>query len=317
MISCTEFIPLYSEFFKYLEKRGGRDAVMDYWIYISDNSIADKTNPNSLISFIERDGGFEGAINYWNHTLTEEACDVLKIHDYEKRYSYSHMRHCPSRGMLNSLPHVEPYHDYCGHCKVIYARVLEKYGIDFEMDHSKIGNAECSYMFYERGKRPQGDYTKIDGTKVVVDMKAEDNKYLHRDFHLLGDLALKYCAETFGDGAVRGFLADYTKHFYSPIIEKIKADGLQALKLWREKTYETEEASHLLHSSLSDNTLEFTVDRCPAIEFMHSLGQKPTEYYAEETKTVLSVIAEQSGLLFELDYYKEDGAAKYRFIKKS
>ena len=28
MISCTEFIPLYSEFFKFLEKRGGHDAVM-------------------------------------------------------------------------------------------------------------------------------------------------------------------------------------------------------------------------------------------------------------------------------------------------
>ena len=26
MISCTEFIPLYSEFFKYCEKRGGHDA---------------------------------------------------------------------------------------------------------------------------------------------------------------------------------------------------------------------------------------------------------------------------------------------------
>ena len=30
MISCTEFIPLYSEFFKYLDKDGGHDAVMEY-----------------------------------------------------------------------------------------------------------------------------------------------------------------------------------------------------------------------------------------------------------------------------------------------
>ena len=39
MISCTEFIPLYSEFFKYLERRGGHDAVMEYWIHISDTVI--------------------------------------------------------------------------------------------------------------------------------------------------------------------------------------------------------------------------------------------------------------------------------------
>jgi len=172
-------------------------------------------------------------------------------------------------------------------------------------------------MFYERGKRPDGDYTMVDGTKTVVDMKAEDNKYLHRDFHLLGDLALKYCAEKFGEDDVRGFLTDYTKCFYAPIIEEIKRNGLPALKAWREKTYETEEASHLLHTVMAENTLEFTVDRCPAIEFMYSLGQKPTKYYIEETKTVLSVIAEESGLEFELDYYREDGAAKYRFIAKA
>ena len=35
MISCTEFIPLYSEFFKYLDKDGGHDAVMEYWNYLS------------------------------------------------------------------------------------------------------------------------------------------------------------------------------------------------------------------------------------------------------------------------------------------
>ena len=32
MISCTEFIPLYSEFFKFLEKRGGYDEVLRYYV---------------------------------------------------------------------------------------------------------------------------------------------------------------------------------------------------------------------------------------------------------------------------------------------
>ena len=30
MIPCTEFIAAYSELFKYLEKRGGREAVLDF-----------------------------------------------------------------------------------------------------------------------------------------------------------------------------------------------------------------------------------------------------------------------------------------------
>lgn len=317
MISCTEFIPLYSEFFKYLEKAGGHDAVLQYWYYISDNSIGDKTNPNSLASFIERDGPFEGAMHYWEHTLKEESSDAVKVYDYNNRYIYSHMRHCPSRGMLNDLKHIEPYYDYCGHCNVIYRRVLEKYGWEYERDNSKVDRAECSSLLYEKGHRPTCDYTAIDDTKVVVDMKPEDNKYLHRDFHLLGDLALKYCAEVFGDQGVVDFLTDYTKNYYSPQIEDIRKRGLAAVKEWIEKVYEIEEASEVLHTELTDDTLTVVIDKSPVIEYMHSLHQQPTKYYIEETRTMYAVMARESGLDFTLDYYHEDGAAKFRFFKKA
>lgn len=316
MISCTEFIPLYSEFFKYLEKTGGHDAVMQYWYYISDNSLGDKTNPNSLVSFIERDGPFEGAINYWEHTLTEEACDILKIYDYDRKYAYNHMRHCPSRGMLNELRHIEPYHDYCEHCKVIYQRQLEKYGVVYERDHSGVDHAECKSLLYMKGHRPTCDVTETEG-RTVIDMKTEDNKYLHRDFHLLGDLALKYCGDTFGDESVIGFLTDYAKCYYAPQIADFKARGLPAVKEWLERVYETEEASELLHTELSDGTLTVTVDRSPVIEYMHSLGQKPSKYYVEETRTLYAVIAEESGLRFSLDTYCADGGARYRFTEKA
>lgn len=36
MVSCTEFIPLYSELFKYLEKKNGKKEVIEYWNYMSD-----------------------------------------------------------------------------------------------------------------------------------------------------------------------------------------------------------------------------------------------------------------------------------------
>lgn len=322
MISCTEFIPLYSEFFKYLEKRGGADAVMEYWYHISDNSIGDKTNPHSLASFIERaDTPFEGAINYWNHTLTEEASDLYKVIDPQKRHCYSHMRHCPSRGMLNALEHVEPYHNYCKHCDIIYQRVLDKYGIVHEMNFSKIANAECTSFIYEKGNRPDADITNIeaiptDDSMTVIDMKAEDNKYLHRDFHLLGDLALKYCGETFGDEAVIEFLTDYTLNYYSPQIEDIKKRSLTAIKEWIEKIYDVEEATELLHTELTDTSLKVKIDKSPVIEFMRSLNQEPSKYYIEETRTLYRVIAESCNLNFVLDYYNEDGATELSFCTK-
>ncbi len=314
MISCTEFIPLYSEFFKYLEAQNGPDAVMEYWYHISDNSIGDKTNPHSLASFIERsDDPFEGAVNYWRHTLTEEACDLFCVIDHEKKQRYSHMRHCPSRGMLNALEHVEPYHNYCEHCNVIYQRVLDNYGVQMDMDFSKIDNAECGGYLYMKGHPPTEDCHIPDDTKEIIDMKPEDNKYLHRDFHLLGDMALTYCGDNFGDDAVIGFLTTYVKNYYSPQIEDIKKRGLLAIKEWIEDVYEREEATDLLHTELSDNTLTVTIDKSPVIEYMHSLNQEPGRFYDQQTKTLYAVVAESAGFGFELAYYNEDGGTKFTF----
>lgn len=325
MISCTEFIPLYSEFFKYLERRGGHDAVMEYWIHISDTSIGDVTNPNSLAYKCEKLGGFEGAIAYWGHTLTEEACDLFEMEDRVAKVKFSHMRHCPSRGMLNALSHVEPYYDYCSHCNVIYARVLEKYGIVYARDNSKIANAECCSCLYEKDAPPSFDFRKITDEELksregeegvtIIDMKTEDNKYLHRDFHLLGDNALKYCADKYGKDALIDFLKDYVSFFYAPIIENIKKEGLEALRSWIEKNYKIEEASELLHTELKANKLTVTIDKCPAISYMRTLGKEPSECYIEETRTLYAALAEFCGLGFELEYYNDNGGTRFVFTK--
>ena len=157
---------------------------------------------------------------------------------------------------------------------------------------------------------------KIDPEgKIVAEAKREGRKYLHRDFHLLGDFALVYCGEQYGDEGVMEFLTAYVKGYYSPIIAKIKEDGLPALKEWIEHIYEIEESSELLHTELSENTLTVTIDRSPVIEYMASLNQKPSKYYIEETRTLYRVIAEESGLSFELLYYNEDGATSFKFSK--
>ena len=313
MISCTEFIPLYSEFFKFLEKLGGHDAVVDFWVYLSDRNIGDKTNPNSLASFCERLGGFEGARAYWTHTLTEEACDLYRIYDPENRYIYDHLRHCPSRGMLNSLKHIEPYYDYCEHCNVIYQRVLKNYGIVYERDASKVDNAECCSVLYFEGHKPMFDYTKPTEYAQITDMKSEDNTYLHRDFHLLGDLALTYCGEQFGDDSVIAFLRTYTETYYAPVVEEIREGGLPRLRRWIEEVYMVEEALELLHSDLTDDTLTITVEKSPVIAYMQSLSQKPGKYYVEQTRTLYATIAELCGLQFYLDEYQDDGKARFRF----
>jgi len=322
MISCTEFIPLYSEFFKFLDEKGGYEAVLAYWYHISDTSLGDSTNPHSMVSFIEkriREGhphpAFRGARDYWGHTTTEEACDIRAVLDENHPYSFSQMFFCPSRGMLNSLEHITPYAHYCEHCKVIYSRVLEKYGVTYERDHSQVHLAKCSSVLYETKNPPPADYQEDKEGRVVNRLKREGKKYLHRDFHLLGDNALRYCADTFGAEAVEFFLRGFARSYFAPLISNIKARGLVALREWLEKLYLAEEASEVLHTELTENSLIVEVDRCPAIAFMHSLGQEPSQYYIEETRTLYDEIASTAGLTFTLQKYDADGAAQFTFTK--
>ncbi|MBP8989716.1 MAG: hypothetical protein KBG64_05795 [Clostridia bacterium] len=137
MVSCTEFIPLYSELFKYIESKADHAAVVRYWEYISDTYVADRLEP------LVAEKGIEGCLDYWSKTLTEEAADFIMIYDDEKQELVINMRHCPSKGMLLELKHMEPYWDYCGHCDVLYSRILEKYGIHTEKDFSKVDQATC------------------------------------------------------------------------------------------------------------------------------------------------------------------------------
>ncbi len=53
------------------------------------------------------------------------------------------MHRCPSKGMLLDLKHVKPYHDYCGHCDVLYRRVLEPLGYEYLYDMSETDRARC------------------------------------------------------------------------------------------------------------------------------------------------------------------------------
>lgn len=321
MISCTEFIPLYSELFKFLEKAGGYDAVMDYWYYISERGIGNKNNKNSLISFLERykDDPMEGAWKYWEMALTEEACDLLRVYNQEKGYIISHMRHCPSRGMLNSLEHVEPYHDYCQHCNVIYWPVLNRYGLESRRDNTWAENAECRSMIFRKGEDPGIDLATVRDEDIprqgcrVMDMKASDNKYLHRDFHFHGDLALRYLGEHFGENGVRSFLTDYVNNFYAPLLADAKERGLVAIQEWIQRLYTVEEAQELLSCTLEGETLTVRISESPAIRHLRATGTEPCQYYIEQTRTLYSAMADSLGLSFNLSYYDDTGKAEFSF----
>ncbi|MHC4883501.1 MAG: hypothetical protein ACYTGH_00300 [Planctomycetota bacterium] len=121
MISCTEFIPAYSELFKTLERLGGEEAVQHFWEGLSDTYL------DNLRDLVE-EHGIRGCFLYWKGSLCEEAADFTMEVDEEEGVFRSILNHCPSMGMLLKEEHITPYHNYCEHCNVLYSRVLEPLG---------------------------------------------------------------------------------------------------------------------------------------------------------------------------------------------
>jgi hypothetical protein len=136
MISCTEFIPAYSELFKFLERKGGKEAVVRYWERISEDGL-------DMLRDLVEENGIRGCFMYWSHTLNEEAADFTITLDEEEGTFRIDMHYCPSKGRLLEFKHVEPYRDYCQHCDILYRRVLEPMGYEYNYDMSQIDKAKC------------------------------------------------------------------------------------------------------------------------------------------------------------------------------
>ena len=139
MISCNDFVPAYSELFKYLESKGGKDAVLDFWNYLSDNFLG------NLKELVE-ENGIRGCWLYWSHTLNEEAADfTMELDEAADEFKIT-MHQCPSKGRLMAEQHIEPYYDYCGHCDILYKRVLEPLGYNCNMDMSECDKTKCKLV---------------------------------------------------------------------------------------------------------------------------------------------------------------------------
>ena len=143
MISCSEFIPAYSELFKFLESQKGQEAVLDFWNYLSDTFL------QNLRNLVEQNG-LRGCWLYWSHTLNEEAADFTMELDEEAGEFKIFMHYCPSKGRLLAYKHIEPYQNYCRHCDVLYRRVLEPLGYEYIFDFSECDKAKCTVIVRDK-----------------------------------------------------------------------------------------------------------------------------------------------------------------------
>ena len=311
MISCTEFIPAYSELFTYLENKHGRAEVDRFWKYL----FVPDGKGIPLIGFVEREG-IAGCYSYWSGTLNEEAADFTMYLNEKRGFFYSEMHRCPSKGRLLELKDkigITPYHDYCLHCDS-YRSAVEKVGLKYIYNFQGIEKAACSMLIYD--PKIFDGRVIIDEDTKIMDRKASENEYFHRDFHSSMNMGIEYLGMNYGTEAVKEYLETYTCNVYKKVIEDIKNRGLSAIADMIRDTYKKEKAENALTVLTDGNLLEVYISACPAVTHLHKTGREVSHWFPYTTETVMEVLAQAAGCRFAmLSYDEATGKARYRFEK--
>lgn len=309
MISCTEFIPAYSELFAFIEDKYGRAEVDAFWKYLFEPT----GDGIPLINHVKKEG-IRGCFSYWAGTLNEEAADFTMMLNEKAGWFKIKMHRCPSKGRLLSLKDeigITPYHDYCLHCDS-YRSAVSKIGLEYIYDFDGVDHAACSLFIYD--PKVFDGRIIVDENTEIMDRKAGDNEYFHRDFHSSMNMGVDYLGKKYGVRAVEEYLTRYTKNVYGKEIADIKENGLAAIEKKIRDTYKKEKAEDVLNIVREGNKMTVFVSYCPAVKHLRATGREVSKWYRFTTETVMSVLADAANAIFTMESYDEEtGAAKYGF----
>ena len=311
MISCTEFILSYSELFSYLEEKHGREEVTRFWDYL----FAPTGDGIPLVNFVKKEG-IRGCFSYWAGTLNEEAADFTMYLNEKAGWFMNVMHHCPSKGRLLTAKEeigITPYRDYCLHCDY-YRGAVDKVGLKYIYNFNGVDHAACSMLIYD--PKVFDGRVIIDENTEIMDRKAAQNEYFHRDFHSSMNMGVEYLGQNYGTEAVKEYLTRYTHAVYGKLLAAIKEEGLSALEAKIRDTYEKEKASDALELTRTGDSMKVSIKYGPAVRHLHATNRKVSAWYRYTTEVVMDVLARENGFAFTMESYDEDtGAASYSFAK--
>ena len=312
MISCTEFIPSYSELFSYLDKQFGKEEVEKFWAYL----FKPHGKGIPLINFLKKDG-LRGAWNYWAGTLKEEAADCKRYFNEKEGWIYSETIYCPSKGRLLQLEKelgIKPYPHYCDHCDY-YRASLEKEGLKYIRFHMGVENAQCRALIYDP-KIFKGFVNMSDDVEIL-EISSANTEYFHRDFHSSLNMGIDYLGRVHGEKHLVEYLKTYTENVCKKVIDSMpKVGALEAIKNKIVDTYTLEKALEVLTINQTENLLEVKIAYCPAVKHLKDTGREVSKYFSYATSVVMQTLAEKGGLSFEMTSYDEEtGATEYKFFR--
>ena len=152
------------------------------------------------------------------------------------------------------------------------------------------------------------------GKIKVIDCKASDNEYMHKDFHGALCYAIKYLEDNYGLDSVEEYLQQVAKTYFSPLTEKLKSEGMQALEdHWRDIF--TSESGEF-NISYKDDVLVLEVTKCPAIAHLKEKNMLYTDRHCLTTVIVNKTICQDAGYNCSCEYEPGKGKCIQKFWKE-
>jgi hypothetical protein len=145
--------------------------------------------------------------------------------------------------------------------------------------------------------------------------EADDNQYLHPDFHGALSAGIEYLHQHYGARAVREYLWQFARSFYAPLTESLRSRGLVALEEHFCRIYAREGAA--IRVTRNENELRISLDACPAVTHMRERGYVVAGLFHETTDTVNRSICHGTPFDAELiDYDQQTGRGVQRFYRR-
>ena len=152
-----------------------------------------------------------------------------------------------------------------------------------------------------------------DEDKKILECKASDNEYMHKDFHGALCYAIKYIDDNYGFEATTEYLKQVARTYFSPLTEQLAKEGLGLLEKHWQQVFSAEDGRFRLE--YRDDTLILTVDECPAIAHLKKIGHLFTERYCETTMVVNETICGRAGYSCSCVYEAGKGKCVQKFWK--
>lgn len=147
--------------------------------------------------------------------------------------------------------------------------------------------------------------------KKVIDCRASDHTYLHRDFHGALCYAIRYLDETYGPEATDAYLEQVGRTVYAPLIEAVRTNGLEALQRHWEEIFALEGGDVSIRRD--GNTLVIEVNECPAVAHLKARGQFYTARFCRSTEIVNRTVSAAAGLKYTGCHEPGTGRCTQRF----